>query len=251
MVLESTNVEEFKLIQFNDENNLNAISASDWIRLSEEIQAFEESTLKYLVFKSVNNNFSAGANLGENASSEMIHVSNAAKKIWECKKPIISIVEGVVAGAASNLILLSDFIIATPDIRFIEVFARRGLVVDFGGSWILPKLVGVNKAKHLMMLAQEINGEDLYKLGLIYKLCSSDQLDTELKLLLEKLNKVSFISMCMIKDQIRKGLDSTFKESLDNETINQNKRFIHPDSAEGVLSFIEKRQGNFSNTLDE
>ena len=91
MVLESTNVEEFKLIQFNDENNLNAISASDWMRLSEEIQDFEESGLKYLVFKSVNNNFSAGANLGENASSEMIHVSNAAKKIWECKKPIISI----------------------------------------------------------------------------------------------------------------------------------------------------------------
>ena len=108
-----------------------------------------------------------------------------------------------------------------------------------------------SKAKHLMMLAEEVNGEDLYKLGLIYKLCLSDQLDSELKLLLEKLNKVSFVSICMIKDQIRNSLDSSFKESLENETINQNKRFIHPDSAEGVLAFLERRQGNFSNTLNE
>ena len=251
MVLESQSLHEFKLIQFNDENSLNAISANDWKQLKIEIEEFEESNLKYLVFKSVNNNFSAGAKLGENASSEMVHVSNAAQKIWECKKPIISIVEGVVAGAASNLILLSDFIISTPDIRFIEIFSKRGLVVDFGGSWILPKLVGVNKAKHLMMLAEETTGEELFKLGLIYKLTTSDKLDYELKLLLEKLNNVSFISMCMIKDQIRKGLESSFKDSLDIETINQNKRFIHKDSAEGVLSFLEKRKALFSDTLDE
>ena len=84
---------------------------------------------------------------------------------------MIAVVDGVCAGAASNMILLSDFIIATPETRFIEVFARRGLVVDFSGSWILPRIIGVQKAKELMMTASEISGTTLNDYGVLYKLC--------------------------------------------------------------------------------
>ena len=144
----------------------------------------------------------------------MEDVSEASKMLWECKKPVIAVVDGVCAGAASNMILLSDFIIATPETRFIEVFARRGLVVDFSGSWILPRIIGVQKAKELMMTATEINGTTLNDYGVLYKLVEKSDLDTELDNLVSLLDKQSFISICMIKDQIRKGLNTNFDLSL-------------------------------------
>tara|TARA_B100001173_G_scaffold48649_1_gene39425 strand:- start:214 stop:969 length:756 start_codon:yes stop_codon:yes gene_type:complete len=251
MVLESNNVEEIKFIQFNDESSLNAIGSEDWSSLINEIEDFEKSDLKYLVIKHVNGNYSAGAQLGENINALMDDVSAAALKLWNCKKPVISLVDGIAAGAGSNMMLLSDFIIATPETRFIEVFVRRGLVVDFGGSWILPRIIGIQKAKELMMTSNEISGEELNQLDVLYKMTSSENIDSEFKNLIEKLNNQSFISVCMVKQQIKEGLDLTFEQSLQNETDNQNSRFLHSDAAEGMLAFIEKRKPNFKNTLDE
>jgi len=251
MVLESNNVEEIKFIQFNDESSLNAIGSEDWSSLINEIEDFEKSDLKYLVIKHVNGNYSAGAQLGENINALMDDVSAAALKLWNCKKPVISLVDGIAAGAGSNMMLLSDFIIATPETRFIEVFVRRGLVVDFGGSWILPRIIGIQKAKELMMTSNEISGEELNQLDVLYKMTSAENIDSEFKNLIEKLNNQSFISVCMVKQQIKDGLDLTFEQSLQNETDNQNSRFLHSDAAEGMLAFIEKRKPNFKNTLDE
>lgn len=251
MVLESNIVNEIKFLQFNDETSLNSIASEDWKALQSEIENFDNGDLKYLVIKHVNGNYSAGAQLGEDSAALMEDVSNAALALWNCRKPVISLVDGIAAGAGSNMLLLSDFIIATPETRFIEVFVRRGLVVDFAGSWVLPRIVGIQKAKELMMTSNEIDGEQLDELNVLYKLCKSSEIDHEFKNLIENLNKQSFISICLVKDQIRKGLDLSFKESLNNETINQKSRFLHNDAAEGMLSFFEKRQPKFKNTLDE
>ena len=251
MTLESNILNEIKFLQFNDEKARNAISAEDWINLQEEIESFENSDLKYLVIKHINGNYSAGAQLGETVSALMNDVSKAAVQMWNCKKPIISLVDGIAAGAGANMMLLSDFIIATPETRFIEVFVRRGLVVDFGGSWVLPRIIGIQKAKELMMTSNEINGEELDKLGVLYKLTNAENMDTVFKELIEKLNEQSFISICMVKQQIRDGLDLTFEKSIGNETENQNSRFQHQDVVEGMTAFFEKRQPNYKNTLDE
>ena len=251
MTLESNIVNEIKFLQFNDEKARNAISAEDWINLQEEIESFENSDLKYLVIKHINGNYSAGAQLGETVSALMDDVSNAAESLWNCKKPVISLVNGIAAGAGSNMMLLSDFIIATPETRFIEVFVRRGLVVDFGGSWVLPRIIGIQKAKELMMTSNEISGEELDKMGVLYKLTNAENMDTVFKELIEKLNEQSFISICMVKQQIRDGLNLTFEKSIENETVNQNSRFQHQDVVEGMTAFFEKRQPNYKNTLDE
>ena len=251
MVLESNVKNNCLFISFNSPETSNSISADDWKELKEKIKEFEKSDTKYLVLNRVNDNFSSGAQLAENLNASMEDVSEASKMLWECKKPVIAVVDGVCAGAASNMILLSDFIIATPETRFIEVFARRGLVVDFSGSWILPRIIGVQKAKELMMTASEISGTTLNDYGILYKLVEKPDLDTELDNLVSLLDKQSFISICMIKDQIRKGLNTNFDESLSNETGNQNSRFVHSDVMEGMSAFIEKRQPEYKNTLDE
>ena len=161
-----------------------------------------DSDQKYLVLKEINGNFSSGAQLAENINALMEDVNLAAKALWNCKKPVIAAVDGVCAGAGANMILLSDFIIATSTTRFIEVFARRGLVVDFGGSWNLPRIIGLQKAKELMMTTKEIDGESMNNLGMLYKLTQKENLDSELSDLIDLLNEQSFISICMIKDQI-------------------------------------------------
>tara|TARA_B100000678_G_scaffold63723_1_gene51953 strand:+ start:4340 stop:5092 length:753 start_codon:yes stop_codon:yes gene_type:complete len=250
MVLESNLKNDCLIISFNSPKTSNSISAEDWQELKKQILDFEKSDTKYLVLNRVNDNFSSGAQLAENLNASMDDVSEASKMLWECKKPVISLVDGVCAGAASNMILLTDFIIATPETRFIEVFARRGLVVDFSGSWILPRIIGVQKAKELMMTANEIDGNTLNKYGLLYKLAEKSELDNELDNLVNLLNNQSYISICMIKDQIRKGLNANFDESLQNETDNQNSRFVHSDVMEGMSAFVEKRQPNYKNTLD-
>ena len=251
MVLESNVKNNCLVVSLNSPKTSNSISADDWKELKEKIKEFEKSDTKYLVLNRVNDNFSSGAQLAENLNASMEDVSEASKILWECKKPVIAVVDGVCAGAASNMILLSDFIIATPETRFIEVFARRGLVVDFSGSWILPRIIGVQKAKELMMTASEISGTTLNDYGVLYKLVEKPDLDTELDNLVSLLDKQSFISICMIKDQIRKGLNTNFDESLSNETDNQNSRFVHSDVMEGMSAFIEKRQPEYKNTLDE
>jgi len=237
-------------VSFNDEQTSNSISANDWKELKTVIEKFEKSDLKYLVLSEVNGNFSSGAQLAENINALMEDVNLAAKALWNCKKPVIAIVDGICAGAGANMILLSDFIIATPETRYIEVFARRGLVVDFGGSWNLPRMIGLQKAKELMMTTNEIDGKTMHDLGMLYKLTDKDNLDNELSTLIHLLNNQSFISICMIKDQIKQGLDLSFTETLDLEGVNQNQRFVHSDAAEGMAAFIEKRKPNYKDSLD-
>ena len=250
MVLESKNDGKSLVLTFNDETTKNSISANDWIELRNAIEAFDKSDLKYLVLSQVNGNFSSGAQLGENLNALMDDVSAAAQALWDCRKPVIAVVDGICAGAGSNMILLSDFIIATPSSRFIEVFARRGLVVDFAGSWMLPRIIGIQKAKELMMTSKEINGEEMHRLNMLYKLTEPDLLENETNALIEKLDELSFISVCMNKEQIKNGLNTTFSESLDLEGVNQNNRFIHSDAAEGMMAFMEKRKPDYKNTLD-
>ncbi len=250
MALETEIKKESIFVYFNDEKTSNSISANDWKELKKTIEKFELSKQKYLVLSEVNGNFSSGAQLAENINALMEDVNLAAKALWNCKKPVISIVDGICAGAGANMILLSDFIIATPKTRYIEVFARRGLVVDFGGSWNLPRMIGLQKAKELMMTTNEIDGKTMDDLGMLYKLTDKDNLEGELNNLIKLLNDQSFISICMIKEQIKEGLDMSFAETLDLEGDNQNKRFIHSDAAEGMAAFIEKRKPNYKDSLD-
>ena len=93
-----------------------------------------------------------------------------------------------------------------------------------------------------MMTSNEISGEELNQLDVLYKMTSAENIDSEFKNLIDKLNNQSFISVCMVKQQIKEGLDLTFEQSLQNETDNQNSRFLHSDAAEGMLAFIEKRK---------
>ena len=118
MVLESKNKGNVLTLSFNDEKTKNSISANDWIEFRKQVKEFDESDLKYLVLSQSNGNFSSGAQLGENLNALMDDVTDAAQALWDCRKPVISLVDGICAGAGANMILLSDFIIESIDENF-------------------------------------------------------------------------------------------------------------------------------------
>ena len=217
MAIETNIKNDTVFISFNDEKTSNSISAKDWKELKTQIEKFEKSEHKYLVLKEINGNFSSGAQLAENINALMEDVNLAAKALWNCKKPVFAVIDGVCAGA---------------------------------GAWTLPRIIGLQKAKELMMTTKEIDGQTMSELGMLYKLIEKENLDTELSNLIDLLNEQSFISICMIKDQIKQGLDLTISETLDLEGVNQNKRFVHSDAMEGMAAFVEKRKPNYKDKLD-
>ena len=119
------------------------------------------------------------------------------------------------------------------------------MVIDFGGGWLLPKLVGFQNANKLSLLSETIHSQELLDLGLVYKSVKRTELNNELETLLNSLSSVSYNSICEMKKMIRNGMEMTMNEYLDLEHGVQLKTFEHPDAIEGTMSFLEKRKPDF------
>ena len=232
-------------LTFSNPEKLNSLEPEDWNTMTEYLLEFESGNERFLVIRGEGQNYSTGAQLSQDTVSLMADVTTMAKTLWNTTKPVISVVDGLIVGASANLALMSDFIICSKEAKFIEIFAKRGLVIDFGGGWLLPRLIGFQNSNKLALLADSIDSEELSKLGLIYKCVDRDDLDSELELLLRRLQEVSFNSICRMKTMMRKGLEIGMDDYLDLEHDIQLETFEHPDGIEGAMSFLEKRKPDF------
>ena len=107
----------------------------------------------------------------------MRHISDVATALYRLPQPTIAKVRGIAAGAGMNMALLCDIVIAGETARFSEIFARRGLTIDFGGSWALPRRVGLHRAKELTLLADIIDATEADRIGLVNRVVPDDTLD--------------------------------------------------------------------------
>ncbi len=124
----------------------------------------------------------AGGEAPSGAGSSMASmriVGRAALRLHELPIPTVAAVNGVAAGAGCNLALGCDLIIASDRARFTEIFAKRGLALDFGGSWLLPRLVGLHRAKELAFLADIIDAAEAERIGLVNRVVPHDRLGDE------------------------------------------------------------------------
>ena len=158
---------------------------------------------------------------------------------------MIAKVNGVAAGAGMNMALACDLIVASDNARFSEIFARRGLSVDFGGTWILPRLIGLHKAKELAFFADVISAEQAAEFGIVNKVVPDSALDTEVDDWAARLASGPPLALAMTKRMLTLNASNDFKSALEAEGMAQTINFYTSDTKEAVAAFLEKREPEF------
>jgi 2-(1,2-epoxy-1,2-dihydrophenyl)acetyl-CoA isomerase len=165
--------------------------------------------------------------------------------LHEVPKPTIAKVRGIAAGAGLSLALGCDLVVAGSDARFSEIFARRGLSIDGGSSWLLPRLIGLHKAKELAYFAEILSASEAFDMGLVNRVLPDDELDAFVDDWASRLAKGPPLALSMTKRLLHEGSRLTMAEALENEARCQTVNFATEDTAEAMRAFAEKREPDF------
>lgn len=212
--------------------------------------------IRALVLTATGKGFCTGADLsgprgqgpsGPGATREVMKGSSQRlmRALWELEKPVVAAVNGVAAGLGSHLAFASDFVIAASDARFIEVFVRRGIAVDAAGAFLLPRLIGLQKAKELVFFGDDISADDGLRIGLVSKVVPGDQLDATAREWAERLAKGPTFAIGMSKRLLNRSLESSFETALEEEAMAQALVSQSEDTREGMTAFMERRAPQF------
>lgn len=170
------------------------------------------------------------------------------KSIYNLEIPVICKVNGVAAGAGVGIALACDFVIANEKVSFIQAFCKIGLVPDSGNSFFLPNLVGMARAKELCMIGDKLPAQTAKEYGLISRVYSIDEIDTEVQKLAEYFSNAPTYGLSLIKKALNESVDNSLEEQLELEKNLQRAAGHSNDYKEGVAAFLEKRapifQGN-------
>jgi len=169
----------------------------------------------------------------------------AIRTLHRFPKPVVAIVEGVAAGAGANLALACDLVYASTTARFCEIFARRGIALDCGGSWLLPRLIGLQKAKELAFFADWISAERAREIGLVNDVHPEAELSSAVDEKLALLAARPPIALAQIKQSMHRAMSVSMDQALEIEALAQSACTATEDCAEGMRAFMEKREPVF------
>ena len=232
----------------------NAANAQMWDELLETFRAISANPQdRVLVLTGAGGEFCAGADLtgggtgapGQHQLAQMRHVGDVAMALHRLPIPTIAKVRGVAVGAGCNMALGCDLVVASESARFSEIFARRGLSIDFGGSWLLPRIVGMHRAKELALLADIINAAEAERIGLVNRVVPDAEIDDFVADWASRLAAGPPIALAMTKRMLDNSLQVTLEEALDDEGVAQALNFSTADTVEALKAFAEKREPRF------
>ncbi|MBO9531217.1 MAG: enoyl-CoA hydratase/isomerase family protein, partial [Acinetobacter oleivorans] len=167
-------------------------------------------------------------------------------KITDMTKPVIAAVNGVAAGAGANLALACDLVVAKQSASFIQSFCKVGLIPDAGGTWNLPHLIGLARAKGLTMLGDKLSAQKALNWGLIWEVYEDELFEASVTTLAEQLAEQPSSSIALIKKALNCATDNSFVEQLQLEREFQRIAGQSDNYKEGVAAFMEKRKPDFS-----
>jgi 2-(1,2-epoxy-1,2-dihydrophenyl)acetyl-CoA isomerase len=165
--------------------------------------------------------------------------------ILDCEKPVIAAVNGTAAGLGAHLALACDLVIAAEPARFIEVFVRRGLVPDGGGAYLLPRLIGPQRAKELMFFGDALTATDAERLGLVNRVVPADTLEKTARAWAERLAAGPTRALALTKQLVNASLDADRGTAFSAEAAAQEINMTTADAREGVASFVERREARY------
>jgi len=239
-------------ITLNRPEKKNAANGAMWDELLanfREIAANDQD--RVMVITGAGGAFCSGADVSgmggrdTHGLANMRHISEVATALHRIPQPTIAKVRGVAAGAGMNMALLCDLVVAGDTARFSEIFARRGLTIDFGGSWVLPRRIGMHRAKELTLLTDIIDAEEADRIGLVNRVVPDGELDKFVDEWATRLAAGPPIALAQSKRLLNNAVGITLEQALDEEGAAQTVNFATKDTAEAVSAFLEKRDPTF------
>ena len=174
------------------------------------------------------------------------HYNPIIKKIRQIEKPIIAAVNGVAAGAGANLALACDIVIATQSAKFIQAFSKIGLIPDSGGTYCLPRLIGLPKAAAIMMRGHPVSAKKAERMGMIYAVYEDAEFEIKSLELAKSISEMPTKGLGYTKKLLNHSLDNSLDEQLDLEAETQALSAKSEDHKEGIQAFLEKRSPVFT-----
>ncbi|MEZ5017761.1 MAG: enoyl-CoA hydratase-related protein [Flavipsychrobacter sp.] len=216
-------------------------------------EAEKDETVRCIYVTGTGKGFCAGQDLSEaidpdGPELERIveeHYNPIISRLRNIEKPIIAAVNGVAAGAGANIALACDIVLATQSASFIQAFSKIGLIPDSAGTFFLPKLIGMQRASALMMLADKVTADESVTMGMIYKSFADESFEEESKAIAKKLATMPTKGIGLTKRLLNESLYNTFEEQIEREKIVQVEAGSTYDFQEGVSAFLEKRKPEF------
>jgi len=207
---------------------------------------------RVVVLTGANGEFCSGADLGappvihdRNGPAKIRRLHRLATALHDLPQPTIARIPGIAAGAGLNLALGCDLTIASSTARFSAIFAKRGLSTDMGGAWLLPRLIGLHRAKELALFGDVLSAEQAQDLGLLNRVVAPEDLDATVDDWATRLAAGPPLAMEHIKRLLNRSFETGFDAQLDTEGVAQSVMFTTKDMAEAMGAFFEKRTPDF------
>ncbi|HEX5150512.1 MAG TPA: enoyl-CoA hydratase-related protein [Parafilimonas sp.] len=241
-------------ITLNRPEKLNAFNREMALLLQQRLDECNASReIRCVYITGSGNGFCAGQDLAEVADPAGMGMQGILKdqfnpivtKIRKLEKPVVAAVNGVAAGAGANIALCCDIVVAASSASFIQAFSKIGLIPDSGGTFILPRLIGWQKASALMMLGDKVYANEAAHLGMVHKVFADDVFEEESKKIAATLAGMPTRGLWYTKQALSWSFNHTWDEQLMNEDKLQQRAAATQDFKEGVQAFLEKRKPDF------
>ncbi|MEV0986032.1 enoyl-CoA hydratase-related protein [Streptomyces sp. NPDC049949] len=242
-------------------NRPEAMNAVTWDQRERVIAllagASADPGVRAVVITATGKGFCAGADLrgapaapGERVAGDVARMIRLGAQrlitaVLDCEKPVLAAVNGTAAGIGAHLALACDLVVAAESARFIEVFVRRGLVPDGGGAYLLPRLVGPQKAKELMFFGDAVPAAEAERLGLVNRVVPAAELESTVREWAERLAQGPTRALALTKQLVNASLDGGRAAALAAEATAQEINMTTADANEGVASFVERRSPKY------
>ena len=174
------------------------------------------------------------------------HYNPIIQRIREIEKPVIAAVNGVAAGAGANLALACDIVTATQSANFIQAFSKIGLIPDSGGTYFLPRLIGLPKATAFMMTGEPVSSEKAEALGMIYAVYEDAEFESKTLELASSIAAMPTKGLGYTKNLLNESFNNSLEDQLDLEAATQSLSAHADDHKEGIQAFLEKRTPKFT-----
>jgi len=240
-------------ITLNRPEKLNAFNREMALLMQEKLDECQSKEVRAVYITGAGKGFSAGQDLSEVAEpgapgfnvilSE--HYNPIIRKIRKLEKPVVAAVNGVAAGAGANIAFCCDIVVAAASASFLQAFSKIGLVPDSCGTYILPRLIGWQKASALMMLGEKISANEAERMGMVYKIFPDENFAEQSIAIATQLASMPTKGLAYTKLLLNNSMISNVEEQLQDEDIFQQRAADTADYKEGVKAFLEKRKPNF------